>query len=422
MKKIVVLFAVMLAVVASHAQRNQIFSDNIHTLQVIANDDWQAPPIITLGGDNKVEISFDDMTHEYHRYVYKVQHCGADWQPSAELFYTDFIDGFDNNPIDDYAESLNTTQLFTHYSITIPNDRMKLKLSGNYRLDVFPDESDADAEHPMLTAFFSVVEPLMGLSASVTSNTDVDFNGSHQQLSFKLTYNGLGVRDAIQQTHTVVLQNRRWDNAVIDPKPDYLTSSSLEYQHNRALIFDAGNEYRKFEMLNVHHTSLNVDRIQWFAPAYHASLIDDSPRKNYIYEEDRDGSFYIRNDDNLNNSTASDYVFVHFTLKMPEPLTGGKVYVNGDFANDNFLSTNLMNYNADDKAYEAAIFLKQGYYNYQYLFLPDNGGSAQTAPIEGNFFQTENEYIILAYYRAQGARYDQLVAYKQMHFAIDARQ
>jgi hypothetical protein len=405
-----------------NAQQNIINDSHIMTLRVICNDDWQLPPVMTIGGDNHVEISFDDMTHEYHRYVYHIQHCGSDWQPSTELFDTDFIDGFNDNPIDNYSESLNTNTLYTHYSFTIPNDRVSLKLSGNYKVSVFNDEDNGEERKPLLIAYFSIVEPQMGISASVSSNTDVDFNNSHQQCAFKLNYGTLTVRDPLQEIKTVILQNRRWDSAVTNPSPNYITPSSIEFVHNKALIFDASNEYRKFEILNVHHTSLNVDRILWFDPYYHANLIDDYPRRNYVFDEDKNGHFLIRNDNNDNNDIASDYMFVHFTLKVNEPLANGELYLNGDFTNNAFTSNYKMTYNVDAKAYEAAMFLKQGYYNYQYLRLPDDKLPASSLPIEGNFFQTENEYIILAYYHPQGSRYDRLVAYKQMRFTIDARQ
>lgn len=192
------------------AQRHEIFKDNIRSLQVVADNKWTKLPVIKLH-HGTISVSFDDLTHEYHRYMYKVEHCEADWTVSNDLFESDYIDGFaSGNTIDDVRESLLTNTLYTNYRLTIPNRDCRLKLSGNYKLTVYDDNAD---EEPVLTACFMVVEPIMGLSLSVTTNTDIDINNSHQQVEMEINYNGISVPRPQEQIKTVVLQNRRWDNA-----------------------------------------------------------------------------------------------------------------------------------------------------------------------------------------------------------------
>ncbi|MCM1107651.1 MAG: DUF5103 domain-containing protein [Clostridium sp.] len=397
------------------AQDTHISDPQIHTLQVVANGNELHPAIIRLGHNNRVEIRFDVLSHEYHRYIYKVEHCNADWTPSTELLESDYIEGFNGQPIEDYEKSFNTTLLYTHYSITLPNRDLSFKLSGNYRVRVYGDEEEDDPDTPVLTACFSVVEESISLGASVSSNTDIDFNKSHQQVSFAVNYQTLNVTDPHRELKTVVMQNRRTDNKVVNPKPDIQTTRSIEFNHCRQLIFPAGNEYHKFEILDMHTPNMGVDRLDWFDPYYHATLYENRTTLNYSFEHDQNGAYLIRNADNTDNATTSEYLFVHFRLKS-KPLYGGEVYLSGGWTYNRFLPEYRMTYNTQEGVYEGTALLKQGYYNYCYLFKPDGEAPATTGPTDGNFYETENEYIILVYYRPVGARYDKLVGYRQLIF------
>ncbi len=394
------------------AQRHEIFSVNIKSLQVVCGTKWLALPVMELNSaaaSNVMNISFDDLTHVYHRYTYNIEHCEADWTPSEGLFSSDYIEGFqDGNTIDDIEESINTNVLYTHYSLTIPNDRCRLKLSGNYKLTVTDDESG----EKVFTACFMVTESSATVGMDVATNTDIDTNKSHQQVGMTVGYGSLRVTDPSAQIKTVVMQNRRWDNAKINVKPQYVTVDGLQWTHCRGLIFDAGNEYHKFEALATSHATMGVDRIAWDGENYHAWLYEDSPRPNYLYDEDADGAFYIRNSDNVENDRASDYMYVHFTLNCPQPVDG-EVYLNGDWTCDRFLPEYRMAYNAEKARYEGSVLLKQGYYSYQYLMLTPDGETA-VMPTEGSYFQTENRYAALVYFRGQGERTDRLVGYKEI--------
>ncbi len=393
-------------------QRNEIFSEDIKTLQVIAGNRWMDIPVVSLNGNEAIHISFDDMTHEYRRYTYKIEHCEADWTTSEELLASDFVEGFsEGNTIDDLLESLNTTMLYTHYSIRIPNNKCRLKMSGNYRLTVCDDNDD---DRPVLSACFMVKEDKMGVRMNVETNTDVDINESHQQVEMAIDYGSLPVIRHEEQVKTVVMQNGRWDNARMNVKPQFIKSDGLRWSHCRDLIFTAGNEFRKYEILDVTHPTMGIDKIEWDGEAYHVYPFADEPRPNYIYDEDANGAFYIRNSDNIGNDNLSEYVYVHYILKCPKR-QNGDVYINGKWTNDRFLPEYTMNYNEAEKRYEATVLQKQGYYNYQYLLMrPD--GTLTSMPTEGDFYQTENSYQVLVYYREAGGRTDRLVGYQQVTY------
>lgn len=389
----------------------------IHTLQTIVNDDWQHDDVITLGTDDWVTISFDHFTHDYHRFTYRIVHCNANWTPSY-LFEVDYMDGFNDQPIEDYDNSLNTTMLYTHYRLDLPNDNIQFKASGNYRVEIYLDEEEGASPHssPACVACFRVVEPRMGLNVAVTSNTDIDTNLSHQQVSFTLNYNSGEVVDPATEIKPYIYQNGRTDNAVALVKPTYVTPGHLEYVHNRALIFPAGNEYRRFEVINMHYATQGVDRVTYFEPYYHATLLPDAPRRNYSFDMDHDGRYLIRYNLAEDADIEADYLFVHFTLDMPRR-TGGAFYLTGEFTYNDFTPEYKMEYNAAEQCYEATVLLKQGAYDFMYLWVPDGSGVGQTAPAEGNFYEAENEYQIYIYHRPFGGRYDRLVAAQQVKFA-----
>ena len=388
------------------AQRNEILDKNIASLQVVANNDWLSLPIITLNSNDFVNISFDDLTHEYHRYCYKIEHCEADWQTSSALFESDYIDGFaSGNTIDDVQESTNTVQLYTHYNISFPNNKCRPKISGNYRVTIY-DENDE--KHVVCRAYFMIVEPSMGVHLNVTTNTDIDINDKHQQVEMAVDYGNNIVSNPQTQIKTVVMQNSRWDNAVINARPQYIKANGLQWIHCKDFIFDGGNEYRKFETLDVTHTTMGLESINWDGHNYHAWIWTDEPRPSYIYDKDANGAFLIRNSDNIDNDVNSDYIITHFRLKSPQ--TADPIYINGFFTNDRFLPQYEMKWNEKNQQYEGELLLKQGYYSYQYLMMKPEG-KLKPVPSEGNFYQTENTYQALIYFKANGDRTDRLVGY-----------
>ena len=219
-------------------------------------------------------------------------------------------------PIEDYENSFNTTQLYTHYRLALPNPETQVRLSGNYRVLVYDDD---DRDNPLLKAEFCVVEPTMSISASVSGNTDIDFNQQHQQVTYGVSYGTNRVIDPLRELHTVVMQNQLWDEAVVNATPDRrnFIGRELEWEHCRDLIFPASNEWRKFETLDVSHTTMGLALMRWDGTAYNAYPFADEERRNYLTDVDADGAFIIRNSDNWEIETTCDYVRVNYELRTP---------------------------------------------------------------------------------------------------------
>ena len=404
MKKAIVILLLLLPITLS--AENRIYDPQIKSLQAVVNQDWLSPAIMRLHGD-RLHIAFDELSHDYHRYVYHLEHCEVDWTSSQELFDADWLEGFNDIVIEDFERSINTTVPYTHYQFTIPNERCRLKLSGNYRLNII----DENTNEVVATVEFKITEQAMNLSMTISTNTDIDTNLSHQQVEFGLKYGHLSVTDPQEQLQTVVMQNSREDNWRWNVRPSAVSQNGLEWQHRKELIFDGGNEYHKFEVLDPSHPTMGIDRISWDGDYYQAFPFINEPRPNYLYDEDANGSFYIRNSDNRENDITSDYVWVNYRLKSPY-MNEGSIIIDGRWTTE-APETYLMEYDETTRLYTASILQKQGYYSYQYLWKTEDGIS-HPLPSEGNFYQTENKYQVLVYYKGVGERTWRLVAYNQL--------
>ena len=263
------------------------------------------------------------------------------------------------------------------------------------------DEDDDNRE--VLVTEFMVTEQSMRLSLSSTPNTDIDTRVSHQQVAMALDYGSLPVSNPDTQIYAVVMQNHQQRNMRQGVKPNITTRNGLEWSHNRELIFDAGNEYRKFEVLDVSHPTMGIDHITWDGENYQAYTFVDAPRPNYLYDEDANGAFCIRNSDYHEVSTTGQYVWVNYRLRVPRQ---GPIYISGRWTTATGADDYMLYYDPVNELYTASILQKQGYYNYQYTT-----ADGQQLASEGNYYQTENQYQALVYYKGTTDRTWRLSAF-----------
>jgi hypothetical protein len=392
---------------ASTPYRTKINVPNIKTLQIGVNEEKFVLPVIELNGTQKIELRFDEMSHETHNYGYTVIHCNADWTPS-DITTNEYLSGYTNGYITNHERSVNTHYLYTHYRLNLPNDDMQFKISGNYVVLIYEDNQK---DKPVAQACFSVVEPRVSIKPVIRSNTDIEINGRYQQLDFEVLLAGYYVRDPMSEIKTVVRQNNRIDNEIRNIKPNYVTDAKLTFTNNRALIFEGGNEYRSFDISSVYAAGRGVDKIDFMGGSYEAFLKPDKvQRGSYMHEFDVNGKFLINYQEAFFDAhTEADYIRVHFNLPMQRPFFDGQLYLGGEF-NYNLLDSNArLNYDNRTEAYTQTILLKQGGYNYQYWFVPKGSTKATLERVDGSHWQTKNEYAIYIYHRAWGERYDKLI-------------
>lgn len=415
MKQISIILCLLCAVfpITTLAQKFKTgaFSDKIKTLLVHPANQWNGSPIAALNSADGIIISFDAMEAAPGAYTYTVTHCNADWTPS-QLIESEFMTGFQNRYVNVYNSSFNTTMNYVNYRIAFPNDDIRLKVSGNYAVQIFPEYDDM----PVLCACFSLVEQKSNIFMQVTSQTDRGMNNFYQQVNFTLTY-GNEVKTPMQDLKVFVRQNNRTDNEAVLVKPLRIQGNQLVYEHIPALIFEAGNEYRNFEMTTRQHNGLNIEAIRYYSPYYHALLYPDPVRagRSYSYYEDINGKVFIRTLSGTNADTEADYYFVHFFLPCKNPCSE-TVYILSEAFNNLLDERSKMDYNPQEGGYEKTVLLKEGYYNYLYVTRKNDRQSGSTAFLEGNYYQTENEYRVLVYFRRFGDKYDQLTGTQTIQF------
>lgn len=394
---------------AQDVYRTNVDSKLIKSLQVKVAGELISEPFIELNGDNVIEFNFDALQQGGVRYAYSIIHCNADWTQSS-LAPIEYMNGFQGLSIDDFATSINTTVQYTNYQLLLPNSDIQFKVSGNYVLKVYNENTP---NKTIFTACFSVVEPSIIIQGIVSGNTDIDFNQGHQQVSFTINHPNYQIQYPETDLKIYVYQNNRRDNAVTNLMPMTILDGQITYDHNRNLIFEAGNEYRRFEFLSNMYTGLGVNSISFHNPYYHVELLPDYSRANkaYQYDQDQDGRFFIRCSNCNDPDTEADYYIVHFTLVMDE-IPGGDVYICGDLFHNVFNNDSKMDFNTETNQYEKSVLLKQGSYNFLYLFVPDGATEGETAAIAGNYYQAENEYTIAVFHRPIGTRYDRLIGVK----------
>lgn len=363
---------------------------------------YSGVPVIRIG--EPLLLKFDDIIGDEANYYYTLEHFNYDWSPS-ELLKTEFLEGFDNVRITDYQNSFNTLQLFSHYELTIPNeDARGLKVSGNYLLKVFNDNKEL-----VFSRKFMVYEPLARVEVAVRKSREVKFIQTKQIINFEVHSPDFIIRNPEESVWAVILQNNNLKTAIFNIRPQYHIGNTLVYKYDQLTSFWAGNEYLNFDSKDLRAATIKIRYIE-AQELYHHFLFKDRIRafQPYTYNPDINGKFVVRNYQAQDNDVEADYVWTHFALQTVDPLEDGEVHLFGEFNNFQLDESTRLNFNAQTGAYELPRLFKQGYYDYKYVFLR-NDGILDEGFISGNFVSTENDYTVLVYYLPPGGRYTRII-------------
>ncbi len=354
--------------------------------------------IFKLG--SKIELSFDDLEADFKEYSYKIEQQTYDWKPS-DLSVNQYLIGFDENPILDVTNSFNTLQPYTHYAVTFPNSNTRITKSGNYLISVLDEDENTVFSRRCIFYEDTVV---VGVSVSRSRNK---LNDREQTVQFIVNHPNLTINTPNQEVTAVLMQNHSWNNEIANIQPLYVKPNQLVYNHTTTTNFLGNNEFRNFDTKYARNTSLHIERVER-RDLYTTFLFTDEPRGNrpYTYNPDINGQFTITTLDANDTETEADYTLVHFSLSS-KPYEQ-KVYVYGAFNDFKMENENEMNYNSKTGCYEVSILLKQGFYNYAYA-VENSSGEADLSIIDGSYFQTENEYTAVLYYRPFGGLYDRVI-------------
>lgn len=381
--------------------------DYIKSITFQGNTNESQLPIVKLG--QRILLEFDALNGNEEDFYYKIEHFNYDWTPS-QLMRTEFLSGYDNQRIRDYENSFNTYQIFSHYMLRLPNERTRgLKVSGNYMIKIFNDDDEL-----VFSRKFMVQENAVNVGVSVKRSRDVKFIDEKQSVDIVINSNNLQFNNPTQTVNTVIVQNNNLNTAIYNVKPQYTLGSQLIYKYNTETSFYAGNEYFFFENKDIRGANSNIQYIQ-LGDLYNNYLFTNIARRNrpYTYNPDINGNFLITAIDVEKPYIEADYAWIHFSLRLNKVKKNQSVHVYGNFNNYHVDESTKMVYNEEYGNYEVPILLKQGFYNFKYVIVNNSNGKLDEGAIGGNYWQTENDYKVIVYYRDLGGRYDRIIGYGQ---------
>ncbi len=376
--------------------------DYIKTINFKGNTPETQLPILKLG--EYVVLEFDALNGDEDDYYYTVEHFNCDWTPSV-LIKSEFMDGFDNQRIRNYENSFNTYQIYSHYTLTIPNAQTRrLKVSGNYMLSVFNSDGTL-----VFSRKFMIYENTSNVGVRVKRSRDIQFIEEKQRIEIIIDSNTMQFNNPIQTVKAVIVQNNNLNTAISNIKPQFTIGNQLIYKYDTETSFWGGNEYLFFENKDVRAANTGVQSID-LKDLYHNYLYANYERatRPYTYNPDINGNYVILNIDAENPSIESDYVWMHFSLLPVESLKNKNIHVYGNFNNYVIDESTKMVFDELLNVYTNSMLLKQGFYNYKYIVV-NNDKSIDEGAISGDFYQTENNYKVIVYYKDLGARYDKII-------------
>jgi len=374
---------------------------NIKTITFVQNGQ-NSIPIFNLG--DSFQLQFDDLYGTEANYYYEISHCDYNWNPS-QLVKSEYIQGFDNQRIQDYENSFNTLQLYSHYRLSFPNRFTQFRVSGNYMLKILNEDREI-----VFSRKFILFEDMVSVPLQIKRSRDIkDINYKHN-LDFAVKSNVITFQNPLQSVKVALMQNGQMNNMITDIKPQYTLGNDLIYRYNKETQFWGGNEFLYFENKDIRGNASNVNYVE-SKELYHSHLYMNQARGNevYTYNPDINGNFFVNNLNSQNNQVEADYAWVFFILDAPSYFGKSDIYINGMFNNYALGEENKMEFNKKTGKYEKALVIKQGFTNYQYVISDKSGKIDYENAIDGNFYQTVNDYQVIVYYRGMNERYDRVV-------------
>jgi hypothetical protein len=418
-KKFFLVFVFTLTAIAGFSQLpDMVYKPNIKCVRFHLYGDQESLPVYNLNSADQLELNFDDLEGNIKSYYYTFQLCDYNWKPVAISPFM-YIKGFTQQRIATNRYSSIALTKYTHYQAMLPDRNTTLTMSGNYMLKVF---LDADTSKLAFTRRFLVLDQKAAITAKVIQPLTPQWFRTHQKIQFSANITGLNTFSAAQQVKVVILQNNRWDIAQKDIPPTFVRGATLEYNTENFSIFPGGKEWRWLDLRSFRLQSDRVDHADYKKTATDIYLKTDIDRSSerYIYYRDLNGMFMVITYESINPNWQGDFATVHFSLAAPggKPYQNKDVYLAGQLTDYNFNEKTKMIFNAEKGIYECTAFFKQGYYNYTYITV-DKTNAAQKTELEGNYWETENSYTILMYYKAFSDRADQLIGVAKINSRSD---
>lgn len=406
-KSIIIILFSVLNIQASEIYKNEVKHQGIRSVQLYRKGWPLGFPILELNKSHKLILSFDDLNNEGNDYTYKIVHCNYDWTQS-DLSESEYLDGINENDLNEGEPSFHTFYNYTNYTSEFPTEDIRITKSGNYALIVY---KNYNTDEVVFTRRFYVLEEKAFITPKIERAHQSEFSDTKQQVELKISFDNVGNLTP-ETLKVLVSQNNDPNSSKYFSKP-FIKGDIYEYIDIDEILFDAGNEYRYADLKDTKYKNLNVSKIGYDNRYYHYYLLPDNDRsfKEYYTNSDLNGNYYIINERADNSAIEADYVYLHYYLKSFPVDANQKIYVYGAFSNWELSDDYVMHYNYKGGYYEATTLQKQGAYNYKYVLTTN--GKADFNHFSGNYYQTENDYVIYVYCKSEDDRYDRFIGFKK---------
>lgn len=400
--------------------QNKVLKEGIKTVLCYKKGQEMSFPLINLESEEQIIFSFDELGNSINDYSWTLIHCNSNWQQS-DLETVEYIDGYPSGNIDNYKFSQNTMVNYINYWLELPNEESRLMISGNYLLKIYERNNP---ENLIITQRFYVAERLVKISAKVDQIQVNSGEGRNQRINVQFNCNQQ-IENPSETLKFKIFQNTGFEKDFAKLKPSFVNGNTLKFELINELGFAGGNEYRHFDLKSLKFISDRILDIEKKEDCYHIRLREDEDRSSlpYNFKNDLNGRKLIKLENNEKSRIMADYCVVYFDLNAEIPLQNGDFYIYGSISDWGYGTKTKMDYDFNKKKFFTKLFLKQGYYNYLYLFkTEDKFYKTEEGKLitEGNHFQTENEYQILVYYKDYTTSFEKLVGYALINSTISA--
>ena len=398
----IIAFLFIVTSAVAQTQTEVIPPYNIKTVSFVQSNE-NVIPIFKLG--DGFQFQFDDLFGNEANYYFEIMHCDYNWNPT-DIPKAEYIKGFDGQRIQEYENSINTLQIYSHYKLPIPNQFMQLRISGNYILKILDESKEV-----ILSRKFIIYEDLVTVPIQIRRARTANYLEYKHNVEFSVKSQAINFQNPLKNVKIVLFQNGQLNAAIKNIAPQYTIGNDLVYKYDTETQFWAGNEFLYFDNSDIRSAGNTISRIDSSNGIYNSNLYTNNARANYPYSlnPDINGNYVVRNLGGVKNEIEADYAWVYFSLSAPSFMKNKGIYITGMFNNYSVSPENKMDFNAEKNTYEKAILIKQGFTNFQYQIADDKGNIDGENAIDGNFWQTENDYTILVYYRENNDRYQKVI-------------
>lgn len=372
---------------------------SIKSIQLYANGDNNQPPIIELESEDRLTLSFDELTDINGQFRITFSHHDKYWKPS-NIPQDWYLDGIGELVLGGGNKSNSRGPAYTHYEMNISQDEVKFVRSGNYLLHV----SDATTGHELFSLPFFIIEDAGELSSTSQTifNSGKNFSAEHRLFSTYEYPEFVEYPDF--DLSFAFAQNRFWTDTRFSESSDFNTPGSAKFDLSPSNAFPANIDLILKDLSNFSQNTYNI--IEWIPGSTPPEAILREDVINFLDSgsDSRYRTFEPK------SSLRSSYANVLFRLEGDENLTDDdKVYILGDFNQWTANDRSALTLNPNSGYWEIRQLLKEGAYSYQYV---RSGVDSEVSlnSLTDNRTAKVQEYMSFVYFNDPELKFDRLLA------------